>query len=72
MVICQNLYSQTQYDFIMIYLNLPIYQTISIYQTQKIYESWLSWLTSKFDDHIQHLPVVPHKAVAEVSKIGNL
>jgi hypothetical protein len=39
MVICQNLYSQTQYDFIMIYLNLPIYQTISIYQTQKIYES---------------------------------
>ena len=31
------------------------------------YESWQTWCKG-----ISRLPVVPHKAVAEVSKIGNL
>ena len=30
------------------------------------------WLLSNISEMINQIPVVPHKAVAEVSKIGNL
>jgi hypothetical protein len=33
---------------------------------------WIPWIISIWMRRILRIPVVPHKAVAEVSKIGNL
>jgi hypothetical protein len=65
----QNLVGGLEHEFYIVLYDCDIWDVIPTPLTTSYFSRWLFHHQPEI---INHIPVVPHKAVAEVSKIGNL